>query len=343
MTIQASPSRSLSLVAALLLGACATDGVIGVNETTLQGTFTVNAATAWQYVDLSDSSLVAPLPSANLSAVWDIAFFGTNVTLNGGDAGPGGVTAACICQNATATGEQVLAMTAENQLAAFEAVTSVPAGLEFQSDALTPAITGWHTGTGAAVTADPSKSWLVRTADSAAYAVVRVIGISGASASNAGIVTLEWKLQANATAPLGAPQTLAVDLTTPGAKRVDLRSGSLTSDAAAWDLQLSGFVIRVNGGISGPGKGGAATTTVPFADATTAVTAANAYRIDVYAGVFGSQRYYRYNIAGDHRISPTFDVYLVRRGADTYKLQVIGYYGPTGDSRQISFRWARLD
>jgi hypothetical protein len=124
---------------------------------------------------------------------------------------------------------------------------------------------------------------------------------------------------------------------------VDLDAGTTTTDDAAWDLHVQGFTIRVNGGISGSGKGGAATTATAFADLTTAVTNASAYRIDTYAGVFGTSRYYRYNILGDHRISPSFDVYFVRRGADTYKLQVTGYYSTTGTARHITFRWAKLD
>jgi hypothetical protein len=336
--------RAAALVIAFVLSsACSTDEVVGINPSAREGTFTVVATTAWQYVSLADSSLVTPTPSARENAEWDIAFFATNVTLNGGDAGPGSVSAACICQNAAATGDEVLAMTPENQLAAFEAVTSVPVDAEFQTDVLTPAITGWFTGIGAGATADPSKSWLLRLSDSSSYALVRVLSNTGATATSAGTVTLEWKLQASAAAPLGAAQTLQVDLSTPGAKRVDLNTGAITADAAAWDLQLEGFIIRVNGGISGSGKAGAATTATPFADVTTAVTAANAYRSDVYAGVFGTNRYYRYNIAGDNRISPSFDVYLIRRGDVTYKLQVIGYYNETGSARHITFRWARLD
>ncbi len=336
--------RLPTLAAILLLtAACSTDDVLGVVPKPSEGSFTVDAATSWKFVNLADSSQVTPSPAASISADWDIAFFATNVTLNGGDAGPGGVSAACICQNAAATGDQVLAMTAENQLPAFEAVTSVPAGLTFQTDVLTPAIRDWFTGTAAAATADTAKTWLVRLSDSASFAAVRVKSNSGATATSAGIVTLEWRLQASAGAALGAPQTLQVDLTTPGTKRVDLNSGALTTDDSAWDLQLDGFVIRVNGGISGSGKAGAATTATAFADLTTAVTSATAYRSDVYAGVFGTNRYYRYNIAGDHRISPTFDVYLIRRGDVTYKLQVIGYYSDTGVARTITFRWAQLD
>lgn len=337
------PKRLIPLAFVAAISACATDTVISPVELQEKGSITVIATSNWQFVSLADSALVTPTPSANASAAWDIAFLGTNVTLNGGDAGPGGVTAACLCQNASATNEQVLAMTAESEFTDFDTVTAVPAGLSFSSDVLTPAIVGWFSGAGAAAVADTAKTWLLRLSDSTSYAALRVKAIAAPTASHAGSVTLEYRLQANADAALGTPQEIVVDAGAAGGARIDLNTGATTTDDAAWDLHVQGFTIRVNGGISGSGKGGAATTATSFAELTTAVTNASAYRIDTYAGVFGTQRYYRYNILGDHRISPTFDVYFIRRGADTYKLQVTGYYSATGTARHITFRWAKLD
>lgn len=333
--------RSLLLLASL--AACSSNDVTSLVPSPTEGSLTVDASTSWRFVSLTDSALVLPTPSASESPAWDIAFNATNVTLNGGAAGPGGITAACICQNATATGDEVLAMTAASEQADFDAVTTVPAGLTWHSDALTPAISGWFTGTGAAAAADTARSWLVRLADSSSYALVRVRSIESPTAAHAGRVTLEYAVQATAASPLGPMQTIVVDLATPGTRRVDLSAGSLTTSATDWDLRLEGFSILVNGGVSGAGKGGAAANTAAFAATTTAVTQANAYRTDVYAGVFGVHRYYRYNIAGDHRISPNFDVYLLRRGTATYKLQVTSYYSATGTARQITFRWQRID
>ncbi|HRN52032.1 MAG TPA: HmuY family protein, partial [Gemmatimonadaceae bacterium] len=335
--------RLITIASAAAISACATDGVVSPVELQETGSITVIATADWQFVSLADSAIVTPTPSANASAAWDIAFLGTNVTLNGGDAGPGGVTAACLCQNASATNEQVLAMTAESEFTDFDTVSAVPTGLSFSSDVLTPAIVGWFSGTGDTATADTAKTWLLRLSDSTSFAALRVKTIAAPTASHAGSVTLEYRLQTSSGAPLGSAQELTVDAGAAGGARVDLNSGTTTSDDAAWDLHVQGFTIRVNGGISGSGKGGAATESTAFAELTTAVTNASAYRIDTYAGTFGAQRYYRYNILGDHRISPTFDVYFIRRGADTYKLQVTGYYSVTGAARHITFRWAKLD
>ena len=218
----------------------------------------------------------------------------------------------------------------------------MPAGTTFSSDVLTPAITGWFTGTGAAALADTTKHWLVRLADSTTYAVLRVKAITGATATTAGTVTLEYRYQGSATAALSTSETIVVDVST-GPKRIDLNTRTLTTDATAWDIMLDGFTMRVNGGITGVGKAAAAVGSGQFATATTAVTMANAYRQDTYAGIFGTNRYWKYNLAGDFRVSPTFDVYLLRRGTRTYKLQVINYYNESGLARFITFRWARLD
>lgn len=73
-------------------------------------------------------------------------------------------------------------------------------------------------------------------------------------------------------------------------------------------------------------------------DAVTTVPAGVTFTADA----FTANKYYRYNILGDHRISPTFDVYLVKRGADVYALQVTGYYDATNKSRQVSFRYKQI-
>ena len=330
-----------ALAVLIALGTACTSDDVTAPPVPAEGSFTVDASQNWVYVSLDDSALVSPTPAASQSAAWDIAFFASNVTLNGGQAGPGGVTGFCICQNAAATNEQVLAMTAESEQADFDAVTAVPAGASFTFDALTPAVSGWFTGTGASATADPSKTFLVRLSDSLSYAKVHVTALSGATTISPGQVTLEYAVQASPTAALGATQTLTVDVST-GAKNIDLNAGAVTASATDWDVRLDGFSILVNGGISGAGKGGAAAGTGSFASITSAKVQDQAYQIDRYAGVFGANRFYRYNIAGDNRISPTFDVYLIKRGTAVYKLQIIDYYNSTNQPRHVAFRYKQI-
>ena len=333
---------ALAAAFAALISGCASDDVVAPPDP-VEGTVTVDASRGYAYFSFADGEVVTPAPGASSSSAWDIAFSATTVTLNGGAAGPGNVTGFCICQNAGATDAQVLAMTPESEEGDFGAVTAVPAGATFISDALTPAISGWFTGAGAAAQANPANSFLVRLADSLGYAKVHVTALQNPTAATPGIVTIEYAVQATATGALGATRTLQVDLTTPGAKSVDLETGTITNSPTDWDLRVDGFTIRVNSGVSGPGKGAAAAGAGSFESITTAKEADQAYRSDSYAGVFGSSRWYRYNIGGTgNRISPTFEVYLVRRGSAVYKVQILNYYNVTGNPRFITFRYEQI-
>lgn len=169
-------------------------------------TLTANATgTIWTYVDLATPAVEhRDLAGAATSTAWDVAFNATGVRLNGGANGPAGVVGYCLCQNATATSAQVLAMTPDLELADFEAVRA--------SDI--PAAT-----------------------------------------------------------------------------------------AAGWSNTIF--------------------------DATDVVGSAG-------------PKWYKYNLLGTNQITPTFNVYLIRRGTEVYKVQLTGYYSAAGAPRWITVRYAKL-
>ena len=332
-----------ALPAALLL-AVAT--ACGRDETTappvaVAGTVTVNASQGWAYLSLEDGTVVTPADPLR-SEAWDMAFNATSVRLNGGEGGIGDVTGYCVCQNSVTSpsNEELLAMTPASELADFTAVgaQSVPAAGSFVADQLTPALSGWHTGAGTSA-APAARAWLVRLHDSTTYAKLRVASIAGASAATPGQVTFETATQAGTAGALGAARTVAVTVPATGSVRVNLATGATTT-GADWDIELQGWTIRVNGGASGAGKAAVATTESSFDAITDAYAgAAQAYRTDSYAGIFGQKPWYKYNLLGDHRMTPTFDVYLVRRGSQVYKVQLTDYYGPAGEVRRITVRY----
>lgn len=337
------PAATLALLLAAT-AACARDEAVAPLEP-VAGTVTVDASAGWVYLSLDDGALVTP-PNPATSTAWDMAFSATNVMLNGGHAGPGGVTGYCLCQNSAANPSPatILAYTPASELADFDAVSRsvAPAAASFVSDDLNPAISGWYGGSGASATPTAGRSWQLRLRDGTSYAKLRVAAIQGATLATPGSVTLEYAVQPTAAGQLGATTTLTVPVPASGA-RVDLLGGAITSSASDWDLLFDGWTIRLNGGVSGSAKAAAALATEPFASITTGVTAAQAYRSDSYAGVFAAHPWYAYDLAGDHGISPTFDVYLLRRGNQLYKVQLTGYYGPAGESRRIGVRYARLN
>lgn len=318
------------------------------------GELTVDAADAWAFVELGDPASVVPVDDPTASNGWDIGLFATSVMLNGGDAGPAGIDGYCLCQNAGLAENDVMALTDEDGLTAFEAVTlaDVPGDEDaWTGDALVPAIDGWwsydmstHT-----VSADPAAVFKVRAADGAAFAKVHVTALDGATQQYAGTVTVEFAVQGAAGAPFGATETLPVDVS-GGAVAIDLETASIVAPGSeGWDLELAGYTIRVNGGVSGDGDAGAVRVDEAFEAVSDAgdLTAGH-YRADAFGGVFAAddlaRRWYRYNLQGNHQIWPTFNAYLVRRGADVYKVQLTGYYDPdSGDARHITIRYQRLE
>ncbi len=333
---------------AALTAACGTDST-GPNVITDEpGTLTVNTTAGWVYVDLGATAQVVTVATPGTDASWDIAVNGTSVMLNGGAAGPGGVTGHCLCQNEMAADADVKLFTAASELADFTAVgaAQVPADAsQFLADELTAAISGWYAynPTTHAIAPAAPNGFYVRRANGTSFAKMRVTAIEGGSQARPDRVTLEYAVQPAAGAALGATQTATVDLT--GGAPVHFSFANGVVDAGAeWDLKLAGWEIRVNGGASGSGQGGAIASSVPFASITDPGEApASVYKADGFGGVFAAKRWYRYNITGsDHQVWPTFDVYLVKRGAEVFKVQLTGYYNAQGDPRNISFRWAKV-
>lgn len=342
-------SGAALVVLAVVSSACTEDGVGPVPVIPVTRTVTVNAASAFSYLALDTVAQPVTVGDPGASTVWDLGLFATTVTTNGGAAGPAGVRAACLCQNASATNAEVAGMTAAGQLAAFEAVTAadIPADSQFVSDALAPAVSGWYSGTpGPTVTVTPSRAWIVREGSATTVlAKLRVASIQAPTATAPGSVTIEYAVQPAAGDPFGPVQSVQI-ATAGGPVYFDLTTGSVSS-AANWDLKFDGWDIRLNSGVSGGGTVRAVLdTSTPFAsiDASYAATApAQAFSADRYSGAFGVNPWYRYNVTGtDNQIWPVFNVYLVRRGTAVYKVQLIGYYGADGTARQITLRYAKL-
>ena len=337
---------AVTVLAALAMTACS-EGTLGPIDPEA-GTLTVDASTKWAFVRLGEAADTVAVAEPGSSPVWDIAFFSTSVMLNGGEAGPGAMNGYCVCQNAGASDAQVLAMTPASELADFEAVTasSIPASdSAWVSDALSPAISGWYVYNPVThqVTADATRTWKLRLAEAVnpGYAKFRVTGIANPTRTSAGRVTIEYATQAGPGAPMGAVQTAVLDATN-GRVYFDFTRGTVT-DGTDWDISLEGFAIRVNSGASGAGRAGAVLASESFAAMTDASDApTQIYKSDAYGGVFDARKWYRYNLTGNHDITPTYDVYLIRRGSDVYKVQLTGYYDAAGQSRRITFRYARL-
>ena len=341
--------RRFSFIAVAATAAACSDSTTEPLPPPVTSEVTVDASVAPAYVKLGEPSTTVSVTDPSSSSEWDLAFFATGVTVNGGAAGPGGVTAYCLCANANASVSELQAMTPANQLAAFDAVTSanIPASSAFIADELNPAISGWFTGTGASAVAVPTKSWIIRKTvnGSVILGKFRVTAITGATATNAGTVTVESAIQPSTGAAFSTTTTRTIVF---GATPVylNLATGPVAA-GGDWDLSFSGYEIRLNGGVSGTGGVSAVIDeTTAFSQITSQYAAfapAVAYRSDSFGGVFVTSPWYRYNITGtDNQIWPNFNFYLIKDGDAVYKVQIISYYGPTGTSRQITLRTSRV-
>lgn len=340
-----------AIVCVLGFAVAACDGGGGITppvEDDPVATLTLDASGGWALVELGEPARQVTATDPSASTAWDLGVFATSVMLNGGGAGPGGVVGYCVCQNAQATDAEVRTMTPESELADFKVVTaaSIPASESaWESDALVPVVAGWYAYDPAThvVSAASQRTWKLRLAETnGGFAKFRVIRLEGPTREHAGRVTFEYAVQPSKGAVMGPVRSATLDLS-GGRVRFDLARGEV-SDASDWDLLFEGYTIRVNGGVSGSGQAGA----VPVDDVFAAISDASdlqatLYRGDAYGGVFAEKRWYRYNLTGsDHQVWPTFDVYLVKRGSQVFKVQVTGYYSPSGEPRRITLRYAKL-
>ncbi|MBI2795265.1 MAG: HmuY family protein [Gemmatimonadetes bacterium] len=344
------PAEFAVASAVLLLAACSGDTALAPSAPVTR-TITVDASAAYAYLKLDTIAQPVSVASPTTSSAWDIGFFATGVTLNGGAAGPGGVTGYCLCRNEAATTAQVQAFTAMNQLPVSDSVTAaaVPPASAFQADLLDPAINGWYSGTaGAGATVTAGRTFILRKSVGGAtiLAKFQVTGVTAPTAATPGQVSFQFAIQPSAGAAFGATLAQTVTVAAGTVAYFDLAANALGT-VASWDIAFDGWAIRTNGGVSGSGGVKAvpdAVTAFASIDATYAASApAVAYRGDTFSGVFAAHPWYRYNITGsDNQIWPMFNVYLVKTPAGVFKIQLTSYYSAAGAPRNITVRYAKI-
>lgn len=346
-------TRTLTLAAlpllALGLSACEDEGT-GPEEDLVEGEVTIDASsnTAFGYFTFADGGSAVSVTDPGSSTDWDIAFRRFAAKLNGGVAGPSTVEGANLANNASATSDDVVAFTTTDADAAWDAVTVDDiAGATFLVDGLIEDMTGpWFTFSPIAGTlvANPGAAWKIQEAEGG-YAVFRIsdLVMDGQAAET---VTVEYR-RAEAGGTLGDAATIDVDVT-QGPGFVDLSSGATVAPAGCgWDLSIApSFMIEVNSDCDAgtfpidPTEDFMAITTgedaPEYGAFLSAISGAIPGTVDDASGVFW------YNIEGNNRMWPTFNVFLIRSGSAVYKVQVTDYYDVGGESGHVSFRFEQL-
>ncbi|HEV8197552.1 MAG TPA: HmuY family protein [Gemmatimonadales bacterium] len=319
------------------------------------GTTELNASSNTQFVYFSlASGSVVTVASPKTSSDWDLAVRRYEVRLNGGAVGPKNVSGFNLANNAAATPQQILAFTPDNQQAAFAAVgtAELNAAGAFTTETLTPNPLGWL-AFGAQGPVANSQAWKVRRTAGGGYALFRVTGltIAGATPQTATVatITVDYRYQP-AGGTLGTKGTVILDRAA-GTGAIDLSTGTAVAGAAGcgWDLKVNAdFSVVVNTACN------VATAPLDASENFDALTHADdALGYGAFlAGLSGAVPFttalddprgpFLYNLAGDNRLSPTYNIYLVKVGTAVYKIQLIGYYSATGVSGFPTIRYARI-
>ncbi len=322
--------------------------------TTGQATINATSTTDFRYFNLATGAEVTVANPAT-SPAWDIAIRRYEVRLNGGVAGTKGVSGVRVLDNSTLPAATILAYTPASQLASFDGITvaSIAATSMFTSTSLAETLTAWFRPVSATtIVAVPAVAWKVRRADGG-FAVVRVaeLTLNGFSLAS---LRLEYRLQP-AGGQLGAVQSVTVPAGTAAAPgKVSLTTGAaVTTTGCTWDFAVtSAITLAVNPDASCP------TGTYPLESTESFTTMTSASDAPTYGRFFSTLSspipngftvdlkppfLYGIDPVNQNRLSPTFNIYLVRSGSSTYKLQFLSFYEPTtGESGHVTLRYARI-
>ena len=317
-----------------------------------EGRITVNATSplGFTYLSLADEGAVVTPPDPAGSTAWHMGFRRFLVTLNGGVAGPGSVAAFNLGTNATATSDQVVALTEQDGEAAFQAVTDadIPDASAFVEDGLAPDPgASWfrfepRLGT---LVANPAAAWKVRESSGRGFAVFRVSALRMEGQRPVGLTIESRRHDPNGS--LGPVETIDADLTR-GPVFLGLAAGAATSPAGCgWDITATpDLAIALNadcGAGTFPLDPALDFTTLQRADDApeyggylSAISGAFPATVDDASGVFW------YNIQENSRMWPTYNVFLVRADERIYKVQITNYYDASGTSGHPTVRFQRL-
>jgi hypothetical protein len=349
-TAPARRRRALALVALIApVGIACESEATAPDPVFVEGQVSLDATSATNFVYVSlESGSVVTVADPSTSTAWDIAFRRFSTKLNGGVAGPGGVAGFGLSNNADATADEVVGYTPADGEAAFDAVTEARiAGATFAEDGLVADVSGpWFRFSPQAGTlvANPGAAWKVREADGG-FALFRVASLQMAGQAPLGL-TVEYRHQA-ASGALGALGSVVVSFA-QGPAHLDLASGTVVQPSGCnWDVRATPqFAIEFNAACSAgsfpmdPTEDFTAITSAGGAPAyggfLATIAGAIPSAIDDASGIFW------YNIEGNNRLWPTYNVFLVRRGEAVYKVQVTDYYNTSGASGYPTIRFKRL-
>lgn len=353
--IAARITATVPVLAFVALGACESEASptgpntgtpeAEINEIVTVGPINASSTDTLVYFSLAAGGLVSR------SGDWDIAFRRFELRLNSpaiGGSGAKTVLGVGLDNNRDATDAEVLAFTPANTRDAFDAVRAaqIPDDTLFVADRLSENRQGFF-NFGGIPTVNAANYWKLRLADGS-FALLRATRIRFTQQFQVDTLYLETRLQTGTT--LGPVQTLALTPTSQ-VRSISVRNNSVvTQNGCNWDFSFNPaanqLAIALNTSCNVGSYPGPASPT--FANATAANDAPQyAAFLSQLVGpipnsVFDKSAPFRYNLAGNDRLHPSFNTYLVKSGTRVYKLQVIDYYSNIGAAGFPTIRYARI-
>lgn len=283
------------------------------------------------------------------TADWDLALRRYEVRLASPATGSSKtVLGYSLANNQNATNAEVLAFTRTSTLGAFDALrdAQIPADGQFATDSLANSPQSHLVIGGGVPTANAAQFWKVRLANGQ-FAVMRTSRIKFT-----GFVTdtiyIESRLQTGNA--LGPVQTIAV---APGGvtRAISLTANAVvTPNGCNWDVQFDpgsrALALTVNTACNVGTYPGTASPT--FAAVTTASDAPQYVPFlslllgPIPNSILDTKAPFRYDLTGQQRLHPAFNVYFAKVGTKVWKFQVIDYYSNTGAPGFPSIRYARV-
>jgi len=251
----------------------------------------------------------------------------------------------------TAVQSEFESLTADNTLNDFEAVQlSNCQASDYITDSIESQFQDWHTsGYDASIETDATKNgWIVRSSDGSSYVRLKV--------SNMEDGALKFDVENwNGTSFDTAITTEALSYYTADTY-YDLETNfSSETEFDGWDIKLTNVNhypgIFVNGGASGTGTAGVGALQVTSVDDVTDptdTTEVYKYFGDTATGALktpGDFGPFQYSVASQHKMWPTFAVYIIKDQDKYYKMQVLSNYGSDGvqESGSLLIRYAEFE
>lgn len=325
------------------------------SDASIYTTLDVAASSTPAYLDLESGHTV------NVDESWQMAYqkyvgFSTNSA---------GEVEACIAKeytelyddNGDAVVSEFSALTKDNTLDDFNSVILEDCS-DFTSDAVMSQFTDWYTYDFSThvvtVNADDTNGWIIRSSTddgNGNYAYTRL----KATAYDADGITFNSELWDGNSETFSTAEPTGVLSSSTDTIYWNMEDNSnSTTEFEGWDLKIvpdgSSRIILVNGGVSGSGDAGVGVLQVANVDAVTDPTlTAQVYKYfgDSASGPMSTPGTYgplEYDVGGEHKMWPTFAVYIFKDGERSYKAQVVSNYGEAGtdDSGTLYIRYQEI-